>query len=201
MVESNEEEKFGEFTPDAHGVGGGLWDVTKVIITSILIVLPIRYFIIQPFIVRGASMDPNFEDRQYLIVDEVSYYFREPERGEVIIFHYPRDPRQYFIKRIVGLPGDTLEFTGGRVKITNKAYQEGFTFEEPYLMPPDRPTGPYMRITLGEDEYFVLGDNRDASSDSRVWGVLRRELIVGRAFFRALPPKKFGFVPDYSVAY
>lgn len=201
MVERNGEDGFGGLTPSAYGIGGGLWDIIKVIITSVLIVLPIRYFIVQPFIVRGASMEPNFEDRQYLIVDEASYYFREPERGEVIIFHYPRDRRQYFIKRIIGLPGETIEFIGGKVRITNSVYKEGFRFEEPYLMPPDRPTGPDMRLTLGEDEYFVLGDNRDASSDSRVWGVLSRKLIVGRAFFRVLPPKRFGLVPDYSVTY
>lgn len=200
MAERNIEEVSGEETV-LHGWRAEIWDITKVIITSILIVLPIRYFIVQPFIVRGASMEPNFEDRQYLIVDEASYYFRKPERGETIIFRYPRDPRQYFIKRIIGLPGDIVELTGGAVRIINSEYEYGFTLPESYLMPPDRPTRPDMRITLGEDEYFVLGDNRDASSDSRVWGILPRKLIVGRAFFRVLPPRRFGFVPDYSVEY
>lgn len=201
MVERNDKDEFGELTPVIHSWRDEIWDIVKVIITSILIVLPIRYFIVQPFIVRGASMEPNFEDRQYLIVDEASYYLREPERGESIVFRYPRDPRQYFIKRIIGLPGDTVELAGGLVRIINKEYEQGFTFQEPYLMPPDRPTRPDMRLTLGEDEYFVLGDNRDASSDSRVWGILPRDHIVGRALFRVLPPKKFGFVPDYSVTY
>lgn len=200
MIEGNPEGILPEENVK-HGWRVEIWDITKVVITSILIVLPIRYFIVQPFIVRGASMEPNFEDRQYLIVDEASYYFREPERGETIIFHYPRDPRQYFIKRIIGLPGDIVQLTGGAVRIINKEYEQGFTLQESYLMPPDRPTRPDMRTTLGEDEYFVLGDNRDASSDSRVWGILPRKLIVGRAFFRVLPPKRFGFMPDYSVSY
>lgn len=185
--------------------GGGwrkeTWEIAKIILISIAIVLPIRYFIAQPFIVRGASMEPNFHDSEYLIIDEVSFYFREPLRGEVIVFRFPLNPRQFFIKRIVGLPGETVELVDGRVKITNDEFPEGFFLEEPYLVPPDRSTRPNLTITLGPEEYFVLGDNRDFSSDSRVWGELERKFIVGRALFRAWPVKRLGIVPDYSVEF
>lgn len=184
-----------------HRWGGELWEVAKVLLISLAIVLPIRYFIAQPFIVRGASMEPNFEDNEYLVIDEISYYFREPKRGETIVFRYPRNPRQFFIKRIAGLPEERIEIAGGRIRIFNVEYPAGFTLEEPYLVPPDRSTHPDVVRTLDDDEYFVLGDNRDASSDSRLWGALEENLIVGRALFRAWPPPRFGTVPDYAVSY
>jgi signal peptidase I len=84
-----------------------IWEFLKIVIVSLLIILPIRYFIIQPFYVKGASMEPNFHDREYLIIDEISYRFNEPQRGQVIVFRYPNNPQEYFIKRVIGLPGDT----------------------------------------------------------------------------------------------
>ena len=101
-AEVSEEIKIGRW-------GGELWEIIKVLLVSVAIVLPIRYFIAQPFIVRGASMEPNFENSEYLVIDEVSYYFRGPQRGEAIVFRYPRDPRQFFIKRVVGLPGEEIK--------------------------------------------------------------------------------------------
>lgn len=184
---------------ESRGFSQELWEITKVLLVSLAIVIPIRYFIAQPFIVRGASMEPNFEDREYLIVDEMSYYFRAPERGEIIIFHYPRDPQQFFIKRIIGLPGETVEIRDGRVRIINPAYPKGFTLEEPYLNPPGRPTRPDVTATLGAEEYFVMGDNRDFSSDSRIWGTLNKKLIVGRALIRAWPPKRIGIYPGAAA--
>lgn len=177
------------------GLRHELWEIAKVLLVSLAIVLPIRYFIVQPFIVRGASMEPNFEDREYLVIDELSYYLRTPERGEVIIFHYPLDPSQYFIKRIIGLPGEHVEIQSGRVRISNTEFPRGFTLEEPYLHPPDRPTHPDVIAALGAGEYFVMGDNRDFSSDSRMWGLLEKKFIVGRTFFRAWPLARFGVNP------
>lgn len=183
------------------GWGKELWEISKVILISMAIVLPVRYFIVQPFIVRGASMEPAFDDREYLIVDELSYFLREPKRGEVIVFRYPRDPRQFFIKRIIGLPGEEIEIKNGRIKIHNTGYPDGFLLEESYLKPPDRTTNPDLTITLDEGDFFVLGDNRDFSSDSRVWGVLERDFIVGRALFRAWPVARLGIIPDQSFSY
>jgi len=174
------------------------WEVIRILLISAAVVLPIRYFIAQPFVVRGASMEPNFSDREYLVVDEASYYFRDPERGDTIVFRYPRDPRQFFIKRVIGLPGERLEIKNGRIAIYNSAYPDGFGLQEAYLDPAGRLTHPDTTITLGGDDYFVLGDNRDFSSDSRLWGALDRDLIVGRAVFRAWPFNRFGLVAASS---
>lgn len=179
----------------------GLWDIAKLIITAIAIVVPFRYFIAQPFVVRGSSMEPNFEDRQYLVIDELTYRLRVPKRGEVIVFRYPKDKTEFFIKRIIGLPGDTVEIKEGKVRIKNKSLTRDFILDQAYLDPPNRPTYPDIAYTLGDDEYFVMGDNRDFSSDSRVWGTLKKELITGRAVFRVLPLSKLGLVPDFSVKY
>jgi len=176
-------------------------EILRVLLISAAIILPIRYFIAQPFVVRGASMEPNFADRDYLIIDEASYYFREPLRGETVVFRYPRDPRQFFIKRIIGLPGERVKIEKGNVMIFNAQYPEGFTLQEQYLDPPGRSTHPEMEAKLGKDEYFVLGDNRDSSSDSRLWGVLTEDNVVGRALFRAWPVARFGPVIARPLGY
>ena len=185
----------------AQWIGYELWEIAKVLLVSLAIAAAVRYFIAQPFIVRGASMEPNFEDRQYLIVDEISYILRNPKRGEPIVFHYPRDTSKFFIKRVVGLPGEKIEIKNGRVHIANKEYPDGFTLEESYLSPPNRATRPDTQVLLKNDEYFVLGDNRDSSSDSRVWGEVRREFLVGRVIFRVWPLGKMGVIPDFSSSY
>lgn len=162
---------------------GFLWEITKIVLIALIIVLPIRYFLFQPFFVDGQSMDPNFEDGDYLIVDELSYRLRDPARGEVIVFNYPQDPSQRYIKRIIGLPGETIEITNGKIYITNT---ERIELDESEYLSSIFTTGA-ININLGEKEYFVLGDNRAASSDSRRWGTLPRENIIGQAFFRAWP--------------
>ncbi|MEK7541457.1 MAG: signal peptidase I [Patescibacteria group bacterium] len=178
-----------------------VWEVVRMLLISAAIIVPIRYFIVQPFVVRGASMEPTFSDREYLVIDEASYYFRPPARGEMIVFHYPRDPRQFFIKRIIGLPGERVKIEKGQVMIANAAYPEGFTLQESYLNPPGRATHPDMETALGDGEYFVMGDNRDFSSDSRLWGILPQKRIVGRAVFRAWPFARFGSVADSAFGY
>lgn len=178
----------------SHKISHEFWEIIRVLLVSLAIVLPIRYFIVQPFIVRGASMEPTFENKEYLVVDEASYYFREPKRGEVIVFRYPRDPSQFFIKRIIGLPGEKIEIHSGRVKIVNHEFPDGFILDELYLDPPNHFTAPDTKITLGGGQYFVLGDNRDFSSDSRIWGILERKFITGRVFFRAWPVTRLGFL-------
>ncbi len=161
-----------------------LWEFIKVIIISLAIVLPIRTFVAQPFIVEGSSMEPNFKNGQYLIIDELSYFLRDPKRGEVIVFRYPIMPSEYFIKRIVGLPGETVNIKSGEVFITTKEGKE-IILEESYLPPTETTSGGTW--SLGDGQYFVLGDNRGASSDSRFWGILPKKNIIGRAFIRLWP--------------
>ena len=161
-----------------------IWEIAKIAVIAALIVIPIRYFLFQPFFVKGQSMDPNFGHGDYLIVDEISYRFSEPQRGEVIVFKYPEDPSHRFIKRIVGLPGETVEIRDGKVII----YKDGASQildESEYLS--DSVTAGDFQITLGENEYFVLGDNRSFSFDSRRFGVLPGDKIIGRVIFRAWP--------------
>lgn len=155
---------------------------------SLAIVLPIRQFIIQPFLVRGDSMLPNFNNFDYLFVEQVSYYFREPARGEVVVFRFPRNKRDYFIKRVIGLPGERINIEKGEVIVTSKDGKRT-VLEEPYLTPRIFTEGS-VDIQLALQEYYVLGDNRGASFDSRRWGTLPREDIVGRVLIRAWPPTK-----------
>lgn len=168
-------------------------EIFKIIIVAAAIVLPIRYFIVQPFIVRGASMEPTYNDSDYLLIDEATYYFRAPERGEVVVFRYPQNPRQFFIKRIVGLPGETVALEDGKVKIKKENGSEETILNESYLSEDIKTVGDFNR-TLGGNEYFVLGDNRPASSDSRFWGALPKKYLIGKALFRAWPLTKFGVV-------
>ena len=164
--------------------GSFIWETAKVVALSLLIILPIRYFIMQPFFVRGESMNPSFNDKDYLIIDEISYRVGEPKRGEVVVFRFPQDPSQYYIKRIIGTPEETVEIANGSVVIYNRENPAGFTLAETYL---NETTPGDIKIKLDEREYFVLGDNRDSSSDSRRWGPLYRHLIIGRAWFRVWP--------------
>src|SRR3989344_3556993 len=163
-------------------------ELVKLILLSLLIVVPFRIYIAQPFIVEGASMYPTFETGDYLIVDEISYRFKTPERGSVLIFKYPKDPKKSFIKRVIGLPSETVSITEGKVMITNTQYPEGFVIEETYIKFPKKDTSSYV---LGVDEYFVMGDNRLSSSDSRSWGPVPQENIVGRPIIRFLSPALF----------
>lgn len=172
--------------------GAFIWDLIKFCLISLAIVLPFRLFVAQPFIVSGLSMFPTFDDGQYLIVDELTYRFYEPERGDVIIFHFPNNTKEYFIKRIVGLPGETVAIEGGKVKITNTANPDGFYLTEPYI---EDKLSDTKATTLDTSHYFVMGDNRDASYDSRAWGALSKDLIVGRAFIRLVPFKDAGIFP------
>jgi signal peptidase I len=176
---------------DMRGIFAFFWEILKTVIIALLIVIPIRYFIFQPFLVNGQSMEPNFENGDYLIVDEISYHFRQPKRGEVIVFRYPFDPSKRFIKRIIGLPGETVEIEDGKILISGKVLDEGS------YLPKDTFTQSMgiQKITLRDGEYFVLGDNRLSSSDSRSWGPLPRKNIIGRVLFRAFPLKSFTKIP------
>ncbi|MBI2062356.1 MAG: signal peptidase I [Candidatus Yanofskybacteria bacterium] len=172
-----------------------VWETIKVIVISLAIILPIRYYLVQPFFVKGASMEPNFEDGDYLLINEISYRFGEPERGDVIIFRWPVDTKQFFIKRIIGLPNETVEIKDNTVMIYNKNKPEGFVLEESYLAPEQKTLGNSV-IKLDDNDYFVMGDNRLQSSDSRRWGQVNKSLITGKAFLRPWPITKTVKIPS-----
>jgi len=184
-----EEEKKAEIIKPQSNLKRSLWEFFKFTIIAVLIVVPIRLWVAQPFIVSGQSMEPNFENGQYLIIDEFSYHFREPQRGEVVVFRYPNDPSKFFIKRIIGLPGEKIEIRGNDLYIFNEQFPGGVLLEEGYLENSVY-TGNLIS-TLDSNEYFVLGDNRPQSSDSRIWGSLKENLIIGRAWIRLWPFNKF----------
>lgn len=180
------------------------------VILALGFALVIRFFIAAPYLVSGASMEPTFDNFDYLITDRISYDFKGAERGDVIVFCLPgsgecslvkrilnkewKAPRT-LIKRVIGLPGETVSVSGGEVRIINAEHPEGFILEEPYLDPGNigGPSG--TNTTLGEGEYFVMGDNRRVSSDSRVWGVLPQENILGHVFVRLFPLTSIGLLP------
>lgn len=177
-------------------LGAALKEILLFVVLAVVIVVPIRMFVAQPFVVDGESMYPTFDHRDYLIVDEISYRFNEPERGDVIVFKYPGDPKVFYIKRVIGLPGETVSIDRGQVTI-KKVDGTSITLEEPYVIAEDATYS--LDSMLGTDQYFVMGDNRPRSSDSRVWGALPKDHIIGRAFVRLLPPTGTGVMPgDYS---
>ena len=170
-----------------------VWEVIKTVLISLAIILPIRYYLVQPFFVKGPSMESNFLDKDYLIVDEIGYRFNEPKRGDVVIFRYPYDTKQFFIKRIVGLPGETIEVKNNSVIIYNRPNPSGMTLTENYLDLFQQTLGA-DRVKLDDDEYFVMGDNRLQSHDSRAFGPVKKSLIIGRPFLRLYPLDRVGTI-------
>jgi signal peptidase I len=163
-------------------------ELVRLVVIAAVIVIPFRLFIAQPFIVDGASMDPTFHTGEYLIVDELSYHFHTPARGSVLIFKYPKDTSKYFIKRVIGLPGETVTIKDGTVTIV-EPNKDTITLDEPYVKLPKSETEAFKQ--LGPDEYFVMGDNRLGSADSRLWGPVPAKDIVGRPIIRIWPPALF----------
>lgn len=165
------------------------------ILIVLAIVLPIRFFVAKPFIVSGTSMYPNLDSWHYLIVDQFTYLFLDtPKRGDVVVMKYPLDTSRYFIKRVIGLPGETVNITGSTVTIVNTEHPEGFTLAEGYISP-ENMTDNELSVTLQATDYFVMGDNRRASADSRYWGPLPADHIVGRALVRLFPFTKIELFP------
>lgn len=156
------------------------WEIIEVVLVAGVVVFFIRTYIVQPFLVSGASMEPNFSSGNYLLIDEITYQFQAPQRGEVVVFRYPGDKSTYYIKRIVGLPGERVTVVQGEVRINGDVLQEAY-------LSPDVYTIGSVDQKLGPGEHFVLGDNRYYSFDSRQWGVLPRKNIVGLVRLRLLP--------------
>jgi len=186
------------------------WGLAKVFIISAVIILPVRAYVAQPFFVRGESMVPNFHDGEYLVIEELSYKLglRSPRRGDVIVFRYPKDPSQFYIKRIIGLPGERIVINNDKIMIINKEYPKGLQLSEGQYLPATDYTAGDADVVLSNDEFFVLGDNREHSSDSRIWGTVNKNLIIGRVWLRLYPinevaafntPQYGGIVPPVST--
>ena len=165
-------------------------ELIKVAFISLAIIVPVRYFLIQPFYVKGASMEPNFHDREYLIINEIGYRFNKPERGDIIVFKYPADPKSFFIKRVIALPGERVEIKNGEIRIYNDENINGSVLDESTYIPSGVHTSGSVDTTVEIGEYFVLGDNRNASLDSRSFGPIPKENIIGRAWLRGWPLDK-----------
>lgn len=167
-----------------------IFELLKIVLIALAVIIPVRYFLFQPFYVRGASMEPAFHDNEYLIIDEITYRFADPQRGEVVVVKNPDRQSEFFIKRIIGLPGETIEVKSGDVVIFNTSHPLGYILDEPYLADGIVTRGG-QRSTLGPEQYFVMGDNRAVSLDSRTFGPLEKGYIVGRAWLRVWPFEEF----------
>lgn len=167
-------------------------ELIKYAVIAIIIVIPFRIFVAQPYIVDGSSMDPTFKNADYLIVDQLSKRFEVPERGSVVIIRYPKDPSKFFIKRLIGFPRERIVINSGKVSIYNDSSSSPIELDESYVVYSKKEN---FSMQLGENEYFVMGDNRAGSSDSRIWGSLPRENIVGTPIVRLLPIKNISLFP------
>ena len=195
-----------ESTEEVYGVGSFLWEVIKVFFWALIIIIPIRIFLFQPFFVQGASMEPNFENGDYLIINELGYKqsdiniagvhifssnsFKNLNRYDVAVFRYPVNPQLFFIKRVIGLPGEEVKVENGKVKIYNAQNPDGFILDESKYLSPNLFTTGNLDIKLEQDQYFVLGDNRKASYDSRAWGAVPKSDMIGKVLIRAWPVSK-----------
>lgn len=189
-----------------HGVGSFILEIIKIVVLAFIIIVPVRVFLFQPFFVQGASMEPNFADGQYLIINEFGFKetninfasrdilqvnsFRDIKRQKVVVFRYPLDPNKFFIKRAIGLPGEKIQIKDGQVSIFNEANPDGFVLDEKEYLPSGTKTVGDLTLTLEKNEYFVLGDNRSFSSDSRSWGPVPQADIMGEVAVRAWPLNK-----------
>lgn len=164
-------------------VGNFFLESVKMLILAGITIGVVRYFLFKPFYVKGQSMEPNFYEKDYLIIDELTYRFREPQRGEVVVFRAPVGS-DYYLKRVVGLPGERVKVENQKVIVYNDDHPQGVIVDEVYL---SEDTPGSLSTSLGPDEYFVLGDNRNASYDSRRFGPIKEDSVVGRAWLRGWP--------------
>ncbi len=166
----------------------------KIFLIAAAVILPIRLFLIQPFYVKGSSMEPNFFENEYLIVDKLTPAFQEYKRGEVIVFRHPPTEKYYLIKRIIAVPGERVVIQNRQITIYNAEYPEGVVLDEQEYTP--RPLRPQaIDETLGPDEYYVLGDNRPVSMDSEYFGPVDESQIVGRVVIRGFPLSRISVIP------
>lgn len=180
-----------------------LVDIIETVVVAAAIFVVVYLFLLQPHQVRGASMEPNFYDGEYILTDKISYRFSDPKRGDVVIFKAPTNPDVDFIKRIIALPGEKIEIINNNIKIYNESNPQGFTLSEPYKIMEPIAGGSFIRegkiVEVPADRYIVFGDNRTHSFDSREWGAVEKKSIIGKAWLRYWPVSRFSFIPkaDY----
>lgn len=177
---------------------GSILEFVKTVAIIIIIAFFVRFYLVQPFVVEGQSMEPNFHNGEYLMVDKLSYRFREPKRGDVIVFHPPTQPNVNYIKRIIALPGESIEIKNGEIFVNGAKVEEDYIPQEETLVRNSQAAN--LKQTMGQGEYFVLGDNRGHSSDSREWGSVPTANIIGRAWIILFPLGDMGLVFDPSYA-
>ncbi len=178
-----------------------IFDIIKLVVIAFIIVWPIHYFVFQPFYVVGPSMEPNFYDKEYLIIEKISYRFNNPRRGEVVVFESSSNPKDYLIKRIISLPNEKISIKRGEIYIYNTQIPQGLKLEENGYLAPGTATPGQIDVSLKNNEYYVLGDNRNMSLDSRVFGPIKRQDISGRAWFRGWPFQNIGLIKMPVFAY
>jgi signal peptidase I len=171
--------------------GGALREILETLVLTAIIFLGVRV-LVQNYKVEGFSMEPTLDDGQYLLINKVGLHFHQPERGDIIVFEYPLDTSKSFVKRVIGVPGDTIEVRDQQTIV------DGKMLKEPYISSPEN--GFYPRTVVPPGEYFVLGDNRNNSSDSRAWGMLPEKDVIGEAWVSYWPPSRWGLVKDYRYA-
>src|SRR3989344_3510614 len=169
------------------------FDILESVVVALAIFVVFYLFLYQPHQVKGASMEPNFHDKEYILTNKFEYRFGDPKRGDVIVFKSPQNPEIDYIKRIIGLPGEKLKL------VNNHYYINGVELQEPYIAPELYTyNGAYLKegveIVIPDDYYFVSGDNRPRSSDSREWGPIPRSSIIGRSQLRYWPFNRFGLI-------
>lgn len=192
----DEQKSFTPYEPPQSPNGAAarivITELIKIVCVVAIVVWLVQYFLFRPFTVKGASMEPNYETRQYLIIDKVTYRFNEPQRGDVVVLRHNEDIREYFLKRVVALPGERIRIQHGKVTIYDGAHPDGVILDEHAYLDPAISTNGELIMTMGSDEYFVLGDNRPVSQDSRIIGPVKRADIIGRVWLRGWPLDKFG---------
>lgn len=177
---------------------GPFWEILKVVVIVFVSAIIIRGFVAQPFIVEGSSMEPDFHNGEYLLVEKLGYRLHQPARGDVIVFKYPNNPSVNYIKRIIGLPGETVRVFESQVFVNGKILNEQYLSPDERTVVSQNPETPY-EVALNSDQFFVMGDNRQHSSDSREWGALGRDFIIGKSAFVLYPRQDFAAIasPNY----
>lgn len=195
-----QEEKRSDFLPPIErSIGTFVVELLKIVIIAFVIIIPVRLFVLQPFYVRGESMVPNFQDNDYLIIDELSYHFHQPNRGDVIVLKNPNLPSEFLIKRVIGLPGERVVVSNGQVSIYHPKDGSGGVLDQNAFLPKGLTTFGSIDVTLGSDEFYVMGDNRPYSLDSRSFGPISRREIIGRTMIRAWPVTNLTIFSHVSV--